>query len=65
MKYSLSTQNNLQLPIFKSLNILSNNLYYRKLSANSPKGYLPATDDNSNCDERKILVFALFCVNKT
>ena len=40
-------------------------LYYRKLSANSPKGYLPATDDNSNCDERKILVFALFCVNKT
>ena len=46
--------------------ILNNiKLYYRKLSANSPKGYLPATDDNSNCDERKTVVFALFCVNKT
>ena len=25
-------------------------LYYRKLSANSPQGYLPATDVYSNCD---------------
>ena len=24
----------------------SHSLYYRKLSANSPQGYLPATDDN-------------------
>ncbi len=33
----------------KKHNICS--LYYRKLSANSPKGYLPATDDYSNCDD--------------
>ncbi len=25
-------------------------LYYLKLSANSPKGYLPATDVNQNSD---------------
>ncbi|MBQ3494992.1 MAG: hypothetical protein IJA69_06200 [Clostridia bacterium] len=28
----------------------SHSLYYRKLSASSPKKYLPATDVYSNCD---------------
>ncbi|MBQ3494828.1 MAG: hypothetical protein IJA69_05365, partial [Clostridia bacterium] len=28
----------------------SHRLYYRKLSASSPKGYLPATDVYSSCD---------------